>query len=90
MAEFLMFGDTAGNLVLYKNREPVYHDQITYGQVVAVNFINISLIFAIMTSDGLLKICRFRPLTQRQADSKNTYEVENLAQVQSSFEELNN
>ena len=62
VAEFLMFGDAAGNLVLYKNREPVFYDQITYGQVVAVNFLNISLIFAIMTSDGLLKICRFRPL----------------------------
>ena len=26
VTEFLMFGDESGNLVLYKNRQPVFHD----------------------------------------------------------------
>ena len=26
VTEFLMFGDASGNLVLYKNRQPVFHD----------------------------------------------------------------
>ena len=54
----------------------------------AVKFLNVSLVFAVISSDGVLKICRFRQLAQRQGDSNNTYEIEKLASVQS-FEELN-
>ena len=79
VTEFLMFGDAAGNLVLYKNRLPVFHEQVTSGQIAAVKFLNVSLVFAIMTSDGMLKLCRFRDLAQRQADSNNKYDIEELA-----------
>ena len=89
VTEFLAFGDASDNLVLYKNREPVFHDQVTYGQVAAVKFLSVSLVFVIMTSDGVLRLNRFRALSRRQGDSKNTFEVEKLASVQS-FEELNN
>ena len=88
VTEYLTFGDASGNLVLYKNREPVFHDQITYGQVAAVKFLSVSLVFAIMTSDGVLRLSRFRPMAIRQGDSNNTFEVEKLASMQS-FEELN-
>ena len=87
-AEYLAFGDTAGNLILYKNREPVFFDQVTYGNVASVKFLNVSLMFALMTSDGVLKVNRFSPLPRKQGDSNNLFEVVKLASVQT-FEELN-
>ena len=55
VTEFLAFGDSSGNLVLYKNRKPVFYSQIlSHGQVVAIKFMNVSLSFAVMTSDGVL------------------------------------
>ena len=87
-AEYLMFGDTAGNLVLYKNREPIFFDQVTYGNVASVKFLNASLMFAIMSSEGVLKVNRFSPLARKQGDSNNVFEIVKLASVQT-FEELN-
>lgn len=88
MTEFLMFGDASGNLILFKNRKPVFQDQITYGQVAAIKFLNVSLNFALISSDGVLRICRFCPLSRKVGESNNLFEVVKLANVQS-FEELN-
>ena len=54
----------------------------------AVKFLNVSLTFAVISSDGVLRICRFCPLSRKVGDSRNLYEVVKLANVQS-FEELN-
>lgn len=89
VAEFLTFGDSSGNLVLYKNREPVFHDQVTYAQVVALRFLDVSLTLAMMTSDGILKLCRLSPLSRRLPGSNNQYELISLSSMQT-FEQLNN
>ena len=57
--------------------------------MVAVRFLNVSLEFAAMTSDGVLRLCRFSSLPRRQAPSNNTYELIKLTSLQT-FEELNN
>ena len=60
--EYLAFGDSKGNLVLYQNREPVFYDSYCYGQVCAIKFLETTLKFAIITSEGQLKIARFARL----------------------------
>ena len=50
--EFLAFGDSLGNLVLYQNREPVFYEQYCFGQVCSLRFLKTSLVFAILTSEG--------------------------------------
>ena len=85
---YLVYGDSGGNLVLIKNREPVFYDQFSFNQVAAIKWLRISLQFAAITSDGVLKLCQFSPI-RRQADSNNVYQVVRQASVQT-FEELNN
>ena len=59
-------GDYSGNIILLKNREPVFIKQASNVQIVSVKILSVSLRFAVMTSDGVLKICHFTPLARRE------------------------
>ena len=50
--------------------------------------LNTCLEFAVLTSDGVLKLCQFQPL-RKQVDSNNSYTIIKKASLQT-FEELNN
>ena len=85
---FIVYGDSHGNLILLKSSQPVFHDQFSNNQISALKMLNTSLDFAILTSDGVLKLCQFQPC-RKHPDSNNTYKIIKKASLQT-FEELNN
>ena len=40
---YLAYGDSGGNLVLIKNRQPVFYDQFSFNQIASIKWLRISL-----------------------------------------------
>lgn len=85
VSEYLIFGDIRGSLAVLKDKRPQFFDlNFSAHQIASLRWLSANLQFAVLTTDGLLKLCQLSPIRPSKSSTKgqpNCFKVSKLGSI---------